>query len=180
MGRKARAKRKPVPVERRRAQSPALGKAVPEMHPRSPLGDPRLKKKKRNKFYLRELGRLHSTSRISFPKSIRAGSTTMMNHAPVFAVTVNSRGVVLERIKRKHAGYRKSRKEAVLRQRDAIELFRKRKTTRRGLDGKYTFLFLDTAKTFAVLCLQARESSIQDNLDRVLAYDGSVRRSEQA
>lgn len=97
----------------------------------------------------------------------------MTDRAPIFAVTVNSRGVALERIKRKHAGYRRSRKQAIIRQRDAIELFRKLKTARRRLDGNYTFLFLDTAKTFAILCLQARESSIQDNLDRVLAYDGS-------
>ena len=34
-----------------------LGTKVPEAA--SPLGDPKVKKKKRNKFYLRELGRLH-------------------------------------------------------------------------------------------------------------------------
>jgi len=36
-----------------------LGTKVPEMHAASPLSDPKVKKKKRNKFYLRELGRLH-------------------------------------------------------------------------------------------------------------------------
>ena len=36
-----------------------LGTKVPEMHPASPLGDPKAKKKKRNKFYLRKLSRLH-------------------------------------------------------------------------------------------------------------------------
>jgi polyphosphate kinase len=37
----------------------ALGTKVPEMHAASPLSDPKVKKKKRNRFYLRELGRLH-------------------------------------------------------------------------------------------------------------------------
>ncbi len=36
-----------------------LGSKVPEMHPASPLSDPEASKKKRNKFYLRELGKLH-------------------------------------------------------------------------------------------------------------------------
>jgi len=36
-----------------------LGTRVPELHAASPLSDPKVKKKKRNKFYLRELGRLH-------------------------------------------------------------------------------------------------------------------------
>ena len=41
--------------------APSLGRgaAVPEMHSPSPLGDPKVKKKKRNKFYLRELAKLH-------------------------------------------------------------------------------------------------------------------------
>ncbi len=36
-----------------------LGTKVPEMDAASPLGDPKVKKKKRNKFYLRTLARLH-------------------------------------------------------------------------------------------------------------------------
>jgi len=36
-----------------------LGTKVPERHAASPLSDPQVKKKKRNKFYLRELRRLH-------------------------------------------------------------------------------------------------------------------------
>jgi len=36
-----------------------LGKRVPDTLPPSPLGDPKVKKKKRNKFYLRKLRRLH-------------------------------------------------------------------------------------------------------------------------
>ena len=36
-----------------------MGTAVPEMLTPSPLADPKIKKKERNKFYLRELRRLH-------------------------------------------------------------------------------------------------------------------------
>jgi hypothetical protein len=100
----------------------------------------------------------------------------MSDHAPMFQVTVDARGVVLDKLKRKHPGYRKARKRAVLRQRDAIELFRKLKGGRRGFDGTYVFHFLDTARTFAILRLQAKQGELQDNLDRVLAYDGSTKR----
>ena len=100
-----------------------------------------------------------------------------MSHDPIFQVIIDSRGVVLERLKRKHAGYRNAKKTAVLRQRDAIELFRKLKNARKGFHGAYNFNFLETARTFAMLQLQARESETQDNLDRILAYDGKSRRS---
>ncbi len=101
----------------------------------------------------------------------------MSKHDPIFTVTSGTRGVVLERLKRKHAGYRKAKKGAILRQRDAIELFRKLKAARKGFHGTHAFHFLETARTFAMLQLQAKESEIQDNLDRILAYDGSERRS---
>ena len=54
-------KKRKVTYERRSAKpgQSALGTKVPEMDTASPLGDPKAKKKKRNKFYLRELGRLH-------------------------------------------------------------------------------------------------------------------------
>lgn len=98
----------------------------------------------------------------------------MTDRAPLFKVVVDSKGVALEKLKRGRPGYRKARKDAILRQRDAIELFRKLRATRRGLNGSYAFHFLDTARTFAMLHLQAKEREIQDNLDRVLAYDGSA------
>ena len=44
---------------KRESSSLTLGKQVPEMNPASPLSDPKASKKKRNKFYLRELARLH-------------------------------------------------------------------------------------------------------------------------
>ena len=94
----------------------------------------------------------------------------------LFQVTVDADGVVLQKLKRKHAGYRKARKSAVLRQRDAIELFRKLKA-RKSFSGTYAFHFLETARTFALLRLQARQGELQDNLDRILAYDGSAKRS---
>ena len=101
----------------------------------------------------------------------------MTDRAPIFKVVVDSKGVALEKIKRRQSGYRKARKNAILRQRDAIELFRKLKATRRRLNGRYAFHFLATARTFAMLHLQAKEREIQDNLDRVLAYDGSAKQS---
>ena len=96
----------------------------------------------------------------------------MARRPPIFKVVVDSKGVALEKIKRGRPGYRKARKSAILRQRDAIELFRKLKTSRKGFNGSYAFHFLDTARTFAMLQLQARECAIQENLDRVMAYDG--------
>ena len=102
---------------------------------------------------------------------------TVIKRAPIFKVIVDAKGVTLKRIKRGRPGYRKARKRAIIRQRDAIELFRKLKTTRKGFNGSYAFHFLDTARTFAMLRLQAKERAIQDNLDQVLAYDGSTKQS---
>lgn len=97
----------------------------------------------------------------------------MTHRPPIFKVVVDSKGVALEKIKRGRPDYRKARKSAILRQRDAIELFRKLKKSRKGFHGSYAFNFLDTARTFAMLQLQAKEHEIQENLDRVLTYDGS-------
>ena len=100
----------------------------------------------------------------------------MSDRGPIFKVVVNAKGVTLDRIKRGRPGFRKARKSAILRQRDAIELFSRLKASRKGVAGSYTFHFLDTARTFAMLQLQAKQAAIQDNLDRVLAYDGGTRR----
>jgi len=102
---------------------------------------------------------------------------TVIKRAPIFKVIVDAKGVTLKRIKRGRPGYRKARKRAIIRQRDAIELFRKLKTAGKGFDGSYAFHFLETARTFAMLRLQAKERAIQDNLDQVLAYDGSTKQS---
>jgi len=119
------------------------------------------------------------TRRISSPKSIRRPipqePVTVPKRAPIFEVVVDSKGVALAKVKRGRPDYRKARKKAILRQRDAIELFRKLKSARKGLNGSYAFHFLDTARTFAMLHLQAKEREIQENLDRVLAYDGSAK-----
>ena len=97
----------------------------------------------------------------------------MSDHGPIFRVSVDAQGVVLEKLKRKHPGYRSARKRAVLRQRDAIELFRRLKGARKGFNGTYFFHFLDAARSFAILRLQAQQADLEKNLDRVLAYDGS-------
>ena len=99
----------------------------------------------------------------------------MKDSAPIFSVTIDAKGVALDRIEPGHRGHRKAAKDAILRQRDAIELFRKLKTAGKGLNGVYCFHFLESARTFAMLHLQGREHEVQDNLDRVLAYDGSAK-----
>jgi len=90
----------------------------------------------------------------------------------LFKVTVDAKGVSLETLKRGKRGFRQARKRAILRQRDAIELFQRIRKLRDAKAGSYTFHFLDTARTFALLQLQAKQAALQDNLDRILAYDG--------
>ena len=102
----------------------------------------------------------------------------MSDRKPIFKVIIDAKGVALEKIKRGRPGYRKARKRAILRQRDAIELFRKLKKAGKGVVCTYTFNFLETARTFAMLRLQAKLREIQDNLDRILTYDGSAKRSD--
>ncbi|MBI2959051.1 MAG: hypothetical protein HYY28_01955 [Betaproteobacteria bacterium] len=99
----------------------------------------------------------------------------MNDNAPIFSVTIDAKGVALARIEPGSRGYRKSRKKAIMRQRDALELHRKLKAVGKGHDGVYAFQFLDTARTFAMLHLQAIEHAIQDNMDRVLAYDATAK-----
>ena len=101
----------------------------------------------------------------------------MAHHDPIFQVIIDAKGVALAKVKHKHSGYRKAKKSAIIRQRDAIELSRKLKSSGK-VHGTYAFTFLETARTFAMLRLRAKESEIQDNLDRILAYDGSGKRSD--
>ncbi|MBI3042118.1 MAG: hypothetical protein HYY78_04745 [Betaproteobacteria bacterium] len=104
----------------------------------------------------------------------------MTDRKPIFKVIVDAKGVVLVKVKRGRPGYRKARKRAILRQRDAIELFRKlnKAGKGKGFVGTYAFHLLETARTFAMLRLQARLREVQDNLDRVLTYDGSTKQSD--
>ena len=59
MGNKKKAKTKKSAAGKAKAARLTLGAAVPENLAPSPLGDPKAKKKDRNKFYERELRRLH-------------------------------------------------------------------------------------------------------------------------
>ena len=103
----------------------------------------------------------------------------MSDKEPVFSVIINARGIALRRIKPGRPGYRKARKAMIIRQRDAIDLYQKIKTAGKRFDGRYSFRFLDTAKTFAMLRLLALEHAIQDNLDRIQAYDGTTKSSDR-
>ena len=95
----------------------------------------------------------------------------MAERLPIFRVTISAHGVAVDRIDPGHSGYRKASKTMILRQRDAIEHFRNLKTAGKGYDGVHCFQFLDSARTFAMLRLQAMEHDVQKNLDRVLAFD---------
>ena len=99
------------------------------------------------------------------------------DNTPIFNVIVNAKGVTVEKMKPGRPGYRKASKHVILRQRDAIERYQKLKAAGGRVDGIYSFQFPDTAKTFAMLRLESMEHEIQDNLDRVQAYDGSAKSS---
>ena len=59
MGKPKKAKGKDQSAKKLKAARVGKGVTVPEMKAPSPLSDPKIKKKERNKFYLRELRRLH-------------------------------------------------------------------------------------------------------------------------
>ena len=103
----------------------------------------------------------------------------MTDRAPIFNVIINAKGVTLEKIKPGRPGYRKASKRVILRQRDAIERYQNLKAAGDGFNGVYSFQFIDTAKTFAMLRLEEMEHEIQDNLDRVQAYDGTAKSSRR-
>jgi hypothetical protein len=94
-------------------------------------------------------------------------------------VIIDAKGVALEKIEPGRPGYGKASKGVILRQRDAIERYQKLKAAGDGFHGTHSFQALDTAKTFAMLRLRAMEHQIQDNLDRVQAYDGAAKSSDR-
>ena len=59
MGKQKKTKARKPNTGKTKAAELTLGVSVPEMLTPSPLADPKIKKKERNKFYLRELRRLH-------------------------------------------------------------------------------------------------------------------------
>jgi hypothetical protein len=101
------------------------------------------------------------------------------DNAPIFSVIIDAKRVALRKIEPGRPGYGKARSSMVLRQRDAIELYQNIKAGGKGFDGAYHFQFLHTAKTFAMLRLEAMEHEVQDNLDEVQAYDGTGKSSSR-
>jgi len=99
--------------------------------------------------------------------------------APIFNVIIDAKGVALKKIKPGRPGYRKASKSVILRQRDAIERYQKLKAAGNRPHGTYSFQFLDTAKTFAMLHLRAMDQEVQDNMDQVQAYDGTAKSSDR-
>jgi hypothetical protein len=98
---------------------------------------------------------------------------------PIYNVVIDAGGISLQRVDPGATGYRKARKNAVLRQRDAIERFQQQMKSGGSFSGVYSFQFLDTARTFAMLHLGALERTIHDNLDAIQAYDGSAKSSQK-
>ena len=92
----------------------------------------------------------------------------------MFNVIVDANGVTLRKIEPGRPGYRQAKKKMILRQRDVIERFQSLKAAGDSFDGIHSFQFLDTAKTFAMLLLEAIDQEVQDNLDRVQTYDGTT------
>ena len=99
----------------------------------------------------------------------------MTDRAPIFNVIIDAKGVALEKLEAGRPGYRKASKSVILRQRDAIERYQKLKAAGESFHGSYSFQFPDTAKTFAMLILRTMEHEIQDNLDRVQAFDEAAK-----
>lgn len=102
----------------------------------------------------------------------------MTSESPIFNVIIDSRGVTLRKVKPGHSGYARAAKKVILRRRDALELFQRLKAAGKDSKGVFSFQLLDTAKDFAMLFLEALEQGVQDNLDRVQAYDGKTDSSD--
>ncbi|MDP6426500.1 MAG: hypothetical protein QF393_00630 [Rhodospirillales bacterium] len=92
---------------------------------------------------------------------------------PMFNVIVNAAGVSIAKVPPASPNYAKASEGMILRDRDAILRFNELNARRKRLTGCFSFQHLDTARTFAMLCLEDRQQGMADNIDRVLAYDGS-------
>lgn len=90
----------------------------------------------------------------------------------LYNVTVNAGGVAIQKLAAASPGYAKAKEKMILRDRDAILRFNELNASRKRLTGSYSFQHLDSARTFAMLCLEDRQQRLADNIDRVLAYDG--------
>ena len=94
----------------------------------------------------------------------------MKTDGPIYNVVVDQEGVRLEALAPGSAKFRKAAKQAILRQRDAIERFQELKAGGKSFEGVYSFQFLDTAKTFAMLTLRLMQLRVEDNLDSVQSF----------
>ena len=97
----------------------------------------------------------------------------MSDKLPVYNVVIAGHRVDLRKIEPGGPGYRKAKKKVILRQRDAVERYQNLKKRGGDFDGVHSFQFLDSARTFALLSLGYAEQRIQENLDKVLGFDGS-------
>ena len=97
----------------------------------------------------------------------------MKTIGPIYNVIVDQQGVRLEALAPGSAKFRKAAKQVILRQRDAIERYQQLKGESDAFHGTYSFQFLDTAKTFAMLRLRQMQRMVEDNLDSVQSFGAS-------
>ena len=97
-----------------------------------------------------------------------------METSPIYNVVIRQNDVTINKLEPDQRGYAKANRDLILRERDAIELFQRRKTEGGDYDGTYSFRFLETAKTFAMLRLKTVEEEIEDSLDKVQTYNGDT------
>lgn len=102
----------------------------------------------------------------------------MTKSSPIYNVVINSDNVSLEKIEPMNPNYANAKSDAIIRERDAIELIRNGSTDSGNFDGVYSFRYLETAKTFAMLHLKKIEEITENNLDRIQMYDGSTLSSD--
>ncbi len=90
----------------------------------------------------------------------------------LYVVTIAGSSVDLRALAPDDDGYAEAEGAAIRRERDAIE--RHRAALERGgvEDGVFSFFLLETAKAFALLSLKAIEQRIEDQLDRIQAFEG--------
>ena len=96
-----------------------------------------------------------------------------MSHATdLFTVTVNGSTVRVDRLPAEDNNYRALSEQVILRERDAIQLFRDKKDQGEDLDGIYVFANLENARSYALLQLMTIQERVADNLDEIQAYTG--------
>ncbi|MCW8836649.1 MAG: hypothetical protein OQJ99_09820 [Rhodospirillales bacterium] len=92
---------------------------------------------------------------------------------PCYKVVVANARVTIHRIAPDSAEYHQATAEAVIRDRDVLEMMRKKKEAHAGLDGSAYFKTLEMAKDFALLNVEAFEEELETEYQEIHDYDGA-------